>query len=563
MGFRLIKRLLQGGSRLLAPLTPLRGPRYSLLHNLTSPASMSSATIPAQNNPEPGMGRKYDEDEDVSKDPYKVSSRDIDSEFGGAEERKKMEKKLVRKIDARMSILVVIWILNAIDRSNAAAARLRGFEEDLGLKGQQFATVLSIFYVGYILMQVPSNMFLNYLGKPSLYLPASMILWGLISCFTGVAHNFVGVLLARLFLGFAEATFFPGAFFLLSKWYKRDELGLRTAILFCGSLSANAFGGLLAAGILGGMEGKLGHAAWRWLFYIEGAVTIVVAIIAIFVLPDFPRTMKWLTPAEKRLAELRMIEDAGGDGDHDEDPEAEGFFYGFMLMVKDWKVWWLAVALTAQVVALSFNYYFPTLAATLGYNATISLLLCAPPWIFAAIVAFLTSRHADKTGERFFHIAGPFAVGIIGFIIAEVTMNTAARYIALFLMTQSYAGFIVFWSWCANSLPRPHSKRAASIALINACSQLGGIAGSYVWPTKWGRSYRKSYGICTACFVCTIAMCFVFRQHLISLNRRLDRGEEVDGIRDRKGATEDGAEIQGDSVGEAQQGRRKGFRFLY
>lgn len=561
MGFRLIKRLLQAGSRLLAPpSTPLREPRYSLLQDSTSPVSASSSTIAAQNYSGPRMATKYDEGENVSKDPYKVSSRDIDAEFGGTEERKKMEKKLVRKIDARMSILVVIWILNAIDRSNAAAARLRGFEEDLGLKGQEFATVLSIFYVGYILMQVPSNMLLNYIGKPSLYLPASMILWGLISCFTGVAHNFVGVLLARLFLGFAEATFFPGAFFLLSKWYKRDELGLRTAILFCGSLSANAFGGLLAAGILSGMEGKLGHAAWRWLFYIEGAVTIVVAIIAIFVLPDFPSTMKWLTPAERRLAELRMIEDAGGDDDYDE--SEEGSFHGFMLMVKDWKVWWLAVTLTAQVVALSFNYYFPTLAATLGYNATISLLLCAPPWIFAAIVAFFTSRHADKTGERFFHIAGPFAVGIIGFIIAEVTMNTAARYIALFLMTQSYAGFIVFWSWCANSLPRPHSKRAASIALINACSQLGGIAGSYVWPTKWGKSYRKSYGICTACFVCTIAMCFVFRQHLISLNRRLDRGEEVDGIRDRREESGDATGSQGGSVEESQR-TRKGFRFLY
>jgi MFS family permease len=93
--------------------------------------------------------------------------------------------------------------------------------------------------------------------------------------------------------------------------YTRKELGVRTAILFCGSLSSNAFGGLVAAGILDGMEGTLGHAAWRWLFYVEGAATVVVAIIAAFVLPDFPSTTKWLTPAERRLAELRMEEDAG------------------------------------------------------------------------------------------------------------------------------------------------------------------------------------------------------------------------------------------------------------
>ena len=107
-------------------------------------------------------------------------------------------------------------------------------------------------------------MLLNYIGKPSLYLPICMMVWGMISCLTGVTTNFVGALLTRFFLGFVEAAFFPGALFLLSKWYTRKELGLRTALLSCGSLISNAFGSLIASGILDGMEGKLGHAAWRW-----------------------------------------------------------------------------------------------------------------------------------------------------------------------------------------------------------------------------------------------------------------------------------------------------------
>ena len=181
---------------------------------------------------------------------------------------------------------------------------MRGFEEDLGLVGNQFATTLSILYVGYIAMQVPSyvsrsrsrsdllltsvlqwgrNMFLNRIGKPSIYLPVCMALWGLISTLTGVTHNFVGVVFARFFLGICESAFFPvrrhcktfftcsrvlmewqGALFLLSKWYKRSELGLRAAVLACGSLVSSAFGSLIASGILDGMEGVLGHAAWRW-----------------------------------------------------------------------------------------------------------------------------------------------------------------------------------------------------------------------------------------------------------------------------------------------------------
>ncbi|KAB5592961.1 transport protein [Ceratobasidium theobromae] len=495
----------------------------------------------------------YVENNATPKVSYKLTARDIDAEFGGAEERKKAEKRLLRKIDARMSIMV-------IDRNNAAAARLRGFEEDLGLKGQEFPTVLSIFYVGYILMQVPSNMFLNYIGRPSLYLPAAMILWGGISCLTGIAHNFIGALLARFFLGFVEAAFFPGALFVLSKWYRREELGLRTAILYCGSLSSNAFGGLLAAGILDGMEGKLGHAAWRWLFYIEGAITLAVAIMAIFILPDFPNNTRGFTPAERRLAELRMIEDAGGEVDRDD--STEGVFYGFMLTIKDWKVWWLAVALTAQVVGLSFNVYFPTLTSTLGYNRTISLLLCAPPWGFASIVAFIASRHADKTGERFYHIASSYVVGIIGFIISMITMNVAARYLSLFLMAQSYTGFIIFWSWCSNSLPRPPSKRAVALALINSFSQFGNVAGSYVWPSKWGNKYQQSYGICTACYVFTIVMCFVFRQHLIYLNRRLDDGHEVDGIQGRRETAEGSLESHNASTERIQPAQR-GFRFAY
>ncbi|TFK43580.1 MFS general substrate transporter [Crucibulum laeve] len=471
---------------------------------------------------------EHDKEKAQSPTSYAADPADPDAEFGGTEERKRLERKLVLKIDLRMSILIFIYILNYIDRNNAGAARLRGFEADLGLKGQEFATLLSILYVGYIIMQIPSNMFLNWIGKPSLYLPVCMIVWGAISCLTGITQNFVGALLTRFFLGFVEAAFFPGALFLLSKWYKRNELGLRTAILYCGNIISNAFGALMASGILNGMQGKLGHAAWRWLFFIEGALTIAIAVLAIFVLPDFPTTTKWLTPQERALAIRRMEEDVGVG---DEEQTETGHGAGFWMAVLDWKVWWLAFALTSQVVALSFNAYFPTLSATMGFNRTVTLLLCAPPFIFTAIFAFVLSRHSDKVGERFYHIVGSFGVGILGFVIAISTMNTAARYISLFLMAQSYAGFVVLYAWMSNSFPRPPSKRAVALALMNAFSQLGNVAGSYVWPTAWGPTYRNSYGICIATSGTAILMCWIFRMHLISLNKKLDREEEERGVK--------------------------------
>ncbi|KAH9900037.1 MFS general substrate transporter [Cubamyces lactineus] len=465
--------------------------------------------------------------------PADVERDDPDAEFGGFEARKKMERRLLRKLDLRMSILIVIYILNYVDRNNAGAARLRGFEADLHLQGQEFATLLSILYVGYIIMQIPSNMFLNYIGKPSLYLPACMMVWGTLSILTGITNNFVGALLTRFFLGFVEAAFFPGALFLISKWYKRSELGTRTALLYCGNIISNAFGALIASGILDGMGGKLGRAAWRWLFYIEGALTVFVALCAMFVLPDFPATTRrwWLSDDERRLAMRRMEEDAGvGD---EAETEVGGQTAGLWLAVKDWKVWWMAFAMTSQVVALSFNAYFPTLSATMGFDPTVSLLLCAPPFVFTAIMAFVVSRHSDKTGERFWHISGPILGGIVGFIIAICTMNTAARYVSLFLMAQSYAGFVVLYTWVSNSFPRPPSKRAVAVALVNAFSQLGNVAGSYVWPQPWGPTYRNSYAICIATAGCAVVMCYVFRLHLAHLNRLLDKEEEEKGVKEK------------------------------
>jgi len=158
----------------------------------------------------------------------------------------------------------------------------------------------------------------------------------------------------------------------------------------------------MASAILDSMHGKLGHASWRyayhfahfsllmrrrWLFYIEGALTVFIAIIAIFVLPDFPETTRWLTPEERALAIRRMEEDEGTD-----DSDRTGHMEGFWLAVKDWRVWWISLATTSQVISMSFSTYFPTLSQTMGFNRTITLVLCAPPFIVSAFTALLVSR---------------------------------------------------------------------------------------------------------------------------------------------------------------------------
>ncbi|GLB33756.1 putative MFS general substrate transporter [Lyophyllum shimeji] len=452
----------------------------------------------------PGLGEHgYD---DTQAEPNYPNGLEPDQEFGGTEARAQLERSLVRKLDRRMSILILIYILNYIDRNNAAAARLRGFEEDLHLEGNQFASILSILYIGYIFMQIPSNMLLVYIGKPSVYVPSCMAIWGMISVLTGLTTNFFGALCTRFFLGFVEAAFFPGALFLIAKWYKRSELSQRTAFLYCGSLISNAFGSLLASGILDLMDGVFGYAAWRWLFFIEGSLTVFVAICSIFILPDFPESKsKWLTPAERALAVQRMMEDAGPELDSTDTADADPLEIskhahdisqeGLRLVLTDWKVWWLAVALGIMTITVSFNAFFPTLSATMGYSGTISLLLCAPPWIFSTVVTVVVSRHSDRVGERYWHIVCPLLVGVLGFFLAMSTMNVAVRYLSLFLMAQAYAGYVCLLAWASGTISRPSSKRAVALAFINCGSTIGNIAGSYVWPASWGPTYSHSYAL--------------------------------------------------------------------
>ncbi|RYP03391.1 hypothetical protein DL764_005176 [Monosporascus ibericus] len=467
------------------------------------------------------------------------------------EHRARVERSLVRKLDAKCSLFQMLTpeTLNYLDRNNIAAARLRGLQDDLQLDDTQYSTCLSILYV-------PSNMLINRISRPSLYIACAMMLWGLTSTLSGNVNNFAGMVSVRFFLGFIEAAFLPGALLIQSKWYTRRELTMRNAILFCGNIISNAFSALIGAGVLSNMQGTLGHAAWRWLFWIEGAATMAVAVMAAFILPDLPHNSRGFTDEERQVAQLRMVEDVG---EADVDAEGQGVFDGLIMAVKDAKIYLMMITFTAYVVGLSFNAFFPTLTETLGFEYVATLLMSSPPWVFSCIICLINAWHSDRTQEKFWHITGPVIGGLVGFVISMSTLNTAARYVALFLQASSYAGFIVFYSWISSSFPRPPAKRAVAIAMINAFSQLGNVAGSYVWGLK-SNGYRRSYGIVTAMFGLTILGCLWFRVILSGLNKKLEKGEETWETQPDVAARTAGVEDM-DSPDEALR-LKKGFRYL-
>ena len=180
-----------------------------------------------------------------------------------------------------------MYWLNYLDRNAIALARINTLEDDLELKGSQYQTCVSILFVGYVLGQVPSNMFLTR-TRPSRYMvrPAPlleddvkscqlfiqgimMMLWAIVSALTAVSSNYIGLLLTRFFLGVTEAPFYPGAVYTLSLFYTRKEVATRIAILYTGNILATAFAGLIAAGIFHGMDGAAGLAGWQWLFILQ------------------------------------------------------------------------------------------------------------------------------------------------------------------------------------------------------------------------------------------------------------------------------------------------------
>ncbi|KAH6857384.1 pantothenate transporter liz1 [Alternaria rosae] len=448
-----------------------------------------------------------------------------------AQERIEAEKKMRRKIDTRLlPMIILMYIMNYLDRNNIAAVRLAGLQDELELTSVQYQTTVSILFVGYILMQIPSNLFLNKTGKPAIYLPTCMIIWGIISGATAACQNFAGLVVCRFFLGFIEAAYFPGCLFYLSAWYTRKELGLRTAVLYSGSLISGAFGGLITAGITSNMDGTQGLRAWRWVFIIEGIITVAVAFAAFWILPNFPRTTSWLTEEERQLAVYRLQEDVGEDDWVS--AESQTFFHGLKLALLDIKTWVLTIMLLANVSSASVTNFFPTVVKTLGYPNIETLLLTAPPYVLAVITTYLNAWHADRTGERFFHIVLPLCVGVAAFILAAATTATAPRYVAMMLMVPGvYTGYVVALAWISNSLPRPPAKRAAALAFINAISNTSSIYASYMYPQPKSGPADLTVPLSVDCATAALAiiMASIMRIILGRLNKKLARGEHVEG----------------------------------
>jgi MFS family permease len=262
-----------------------------------------------------------------------------------------------------------MFLMNYLDRINVSNARLAGLQEDLGMSDTIWSAGISTFYVGYLVGQLPGNLWLAKV-RPSLLLPGMMIGWSICTICMPACTSGAGFCVIRFVTGLCEAPFFPGITLMTSSWYTKAENPMRMAIWHAGNTISNIISGFLAAGILEHMGGLAGLYSWQWFFIIEGGVSILVGLVAFFVLPDWPENTRWLTEEEREMAQYRVLLSNGG-----KEEQVGGTWDGLKSAIADPFTWMFCGMHFSLINAQSFKDFFPSVRPHHCNNYLLALML--------------------------------------------------------------------------------------------------------------------------------------------------------------------------------------------
>ncbi|KAF2184129.1 retrograde regulation protein 2 [Zopfia rhizophila CBS 207.26] len=421
-------------------------------------------------------------------------------------------RRILRKVDYRLlPMLTLLYVLGFLDRGNIGNAKVAGMNKDLKLTSSQYNIALTVFFFPYALFEVPSNILLKLL-RPSIWICIMMCSWGLVMTMQGLVKNYHHLVITRTLLGFTEAGFFPAATYLLTTWYCRFEVQTRIAIFYSAASLAGAFSGLLAFAIEK-MHGTGGLEGWRWIFILEGIVTVLVGFSLPWTLPDSPDRASFLHPDEKAFIRRRLEQDAGTS--QGQVKTGENFQWRYLrAALTEWKLYFAMIAYWGNSVCLyAFTYSAPSIILGLGYTAANSQLLTIPIYILGVISTLAFSRMADRKGARWPFIVTPFIIalcGLIGLISIPHPRYPGLTYAFLFTIPAGvYPPLIGILAWAGNNLA-PSWKRAVGMALLISLGNFGGAIGSNIFiesqkPHYW-LGYGFSLGIVAAAIMCTLVL---------------------------------------------------------
>ena len=366
--------------------------------------------------------------------------------------------------------LLLLYILNFLDRVNVGFAALE-MNRDLGFGPAVYGFGAGVFFLGYCLFEVPSNLVLYRTGA-RIWIARIMVTWGLAASAMMLVHTPASFYALRFLLGVAEAGFFPGIIFYLTGWFPARERArayawFLAAIPVCGVIGGPVSGALL------GLDGRLGLRGWQWLFLLEGIPSILVGIAVLRLLPDRPRDARWLPPEERAWLERQLEAERAQRGpDHG---------HNFRQALGSPLVWWLALTYFLLIVPLyGYALWLPQLVKASGDFSNFEVgVITAIPYAVAAVGMVLVGRSSDRTGERHLHLALPALAGALGFVAVTRAGSTGLLVAALSLVAFGVLGWLgPFWA-----LPTAFLREQAAaggIALINSMGAVGGFVGPYL-----------------------------------------------------------------------------------
>jgi D-galactonate transporter len=374
-----------------------------------------------------------------------------------------------------MPIVLIAYIFAFLDRINIGYAQLQ-MKQDLAFSDAIYGLGAGIFFVTYLLFEVPSNLLLEKIGARLTFLRI-MVLWGLTSAATAFvteAWQFYGI---RLLLGMFEAGFFPGIILFLTYWYPSHRRGRVTGLFLFGMPITGVLGGPLSGMIMGGMEGLGGMHGWQWLFIVEGLPTVLLGFLLYRMLPNKPSEARWLNDSEKALVQSVL------DADHQVDTKP-GHHGKLAAALADPKTYVLAfVYFCCACAVYTVTFWLPTMIKGLGIASIASIgWITAVPYIFGAIGVLVISRSSDRFKERRWHVGGTLVVGAAALFATSFLGGAFAPVMVLLCIAAFFifGGGSLFWS-----IPPTYLGREAAAAGIAVISSLG-ILGGFVSPTLIG-----------------------------------------------------------------------------
>ncbi len=381
------------------------------------------------------------------------------------------EKSLIAKITWRlMPFLGLLYLIAYIDRQNVSYAKLQ-MVDALGLSEYAYGLGASLFFVGYFLFEVPSNLFLYRFGA-RVWFTRIMVTWGLITITLAFTQSPTMFYILRFLLGFAEAGFFPGVLYLLTLWFPKDNRGRMVGLFMIFSAFANALGAPLG-GMLLDLDGVLGLAGWEWVFLATVVPAVIAGIATFLYLDDTPQTAKFLTEPEKQWLADRLAQENAGMDEHADN--------GFKALINPRVLLMSLCYIGFPLAAYGLSYWLPTIVQGFGVSNTMNGVINIMPWLIVALALWIIPSAADKTQNKTPYIVGPAFIGAICLALSAVISAPILQFALLCIAAAGiFAGQPVFWSLPGRFLKG--AGAAAGIAAINSVGNLGGFIAQNVVP---------------------------------------------------------------------------------